>query len=271
MKIPVRWTMEDTFCDAYQSINARSSDLHGHRHFLLTLITRGSGLQILNGKEINFQKGDAFLLSPADFHKNILSGGETYDYYGVKFNFETLDARLSASFGLNKLPMHVTLTESSYKKVLNLFAELIDVPSLAKKSSLANVYKKSLLEQLLILVLSDLEKSNSQQSSPFEVSVLGYVYSRFGEQISVADAASHVGYTTNHFNMRFKQAFGVPFSAYLRTMRLEYAKNLVIAGELSLTEIAFETGFLSLAHFSRVFKKVYGVSPQVYKTKNNEL
>jgi AraC family transcriptional regulator len=91
--------------------------------------------------------------------------------------------------------------------------------------------------------------------------MLGYIYSNFSEDIGVADAAAFAGYTPNYFNTLFRTTFGMPFFEYLRSLRLEYAKNLILAGELSMTEVALESGFLSLSHFSRRFKEKYGVSP----------
>ena len=85
MIMPIRWSMEDKGCDAYHATGVSSSDLHGHHHFLLTLILNGKGVQTLNGQEIPFGPDDLFLLSPADFHKNTVIPGENYDYFGVKF------------------------------------------------------------------------------------------------------------------------------------------------------------------------------------------
>ena len=115
-----------------------------------------------------------------------------------------------------------------------------------------------------------LNQSNKKTSSPFAVRMLEYMYSHFCEHISVNDAAAYVGYTPNHFNKLFRTAFGTPFSEYLWSMRLEYAKNLVLSGEYSMTEVALESGFLSLAHLSRRFKEKYGTSPQKYR-KNSKI
>ena len=73
MSIPTRWQLEKDICDAYEAKEHTSSALHGHYHFLLIYITRGRGVQTLNGSEIPFGEGDMFLLSPADFHKNTVA------------------------------------------------------------------------------------------------------------------------------------------------------------------------------------------------------
>ena len=66
MSMPIRWNLNKNICDAYEKQGSKSSALHGHHHFLITLITGGAGTQVLNGKEIFFEPGDLFLLSPRD-------------------------------------------------------------------------------------------------------------------------------------------------------------------------------------------------------------
>ncbi len=86
------------------------------------------------------------------------------------------------------------------------------------------------------------------------------------------DAASHEewpvrrlarlsGISEAHFARSFKDAFGVPPHRYLLTRRLERAAALLRDTDLSITEIAFETGWKSLGTFGRTFRDVTGESP----------
>lgn len=64
-----------------------------------------------------------------------------------------------------------------------------------------------------------------------------------------------------HFARSFKQAFGVPPHRYLLTRRIERAVALLRDTDLSITEIAFQTGWSSLGTFGRTFRDVTGASP----------
>jgi transcriptional regulator GlxA family with amidase domain len=64
-----------------------------------------------------------------------------------------------------------------------------------------------------------------------------------------------------HFARSFKEAFGVPPHRYLLTRRLERATALLRDTDLSITEIAFQTGWNSLGTFGRTFRDVTGESP----------
>jgi AraC-like DNA-binding protein len=70
---------------------------------------------------------------------------------------------------------------------------------------------------------------------------------------------SHV--SEAHFARSFKDAFGVPPHRYLLTRRIERATALLRDSELSITDIAFQTGWKSLGTFGRTFRDVTGESP----------
>jgi transcriptional regulator GlxA family with amidase domain len=73
--------------------------------------------------------------------------------------------------------------------------------------------------------------------------------------------ASVSGVSPAHFARSFKQAFGVPPHRYLLTRRLERAAALLRDTDLSITQIAFQTGWNSLGTFGRIFRDVTGYSP----------
>jgi len=64
-----------------------------------------------------------------------------------------------------------------------------------------------------------------------------------------------------HFARSFKDAFGVPPHRYLLTRRIERAKTLLRDTELSITDIAFQTGWKSLGTFGRIFRDITAESP----------
>jgi transcriptional regulator GlxA family with amidase domain len=70
-----------------------------------------------------------------------------------------------------------------------------------------------------------------------------------------------------HFARSFKQAFGVPPHRYLLTRRVERATTLLRDTELSITEIAFQTGWGSMGTFGRTFRDVTGESPSAMRVR----
>ena len=74
---------------------------------------------------------------------------------------------------------------------------------------------------------------------------------------------SHVSQA--HFARSFKEAFGVPPHRYLLTRRIERATALLRDTDLSVTEIALQTGWRSLGTFGRIFRDITGAAPSVVR------
>ena len=265
--IPIRWHLQNEVCEAYSVRRQSSSALHGHYCFLITLIISGRGVQTLNGIDIPFSKGQVFILSPADFHKNTLLPGESYDYYGVKFPYELLDKHLSGLCALNKLPLAIKLSNKSFDLAKEIFERLIEECNSDNKKIASDIYIETMIEQLIIISLRESADGAYANQSAFLNRSLGYLYSHFNENISISDAAEYMGYTPNYFNTVFRESMGAPFGQYLRDLRLSYASNLLRSCDMSITEVALESGFESLAHFSRSFHEKYGSSPKEYRRK----
>ncbi|WP_119388291.1 helix-turn-helix transcriptional regulator [Taklimakanibacter lacteus] len=78
------------------------------------------------------------------------------------------------------------------------------------------------------------------------------------------------GTSEAHFARSFRQAFGVPPHRYLLTRRIERAKALLRETELSITEIALQTGWNSLGTFGRIFRDVTGESPGATRARGTD-
>ena len=87
------------------------------------------------------------------------------------------------------------------------------------------------------------------------------------EEWPVHRLAKVSGVSEAHFARSFKDAFGVPPHRYLLTRRIERAKMLLRETELSITDIAFQTGWTSLGTFGRTFRDVTGESPGELRTR----
>lgn len=81
-------------------------------------------------------------------------------------------------------------------------------------------------------------------------------------QSMVADALHVSNYTISRL---FKSQIGIGFSAYVNVKRLEYAKNQLENTNLSVGEIAENSGFSDLRYFSKLFRTHYGITPTDYR------
>ena len=63
----------------------------------------------------------------------------------------------------------------------------------------------------------------------------------------------------------FSSVVGTTIEKYIILQRIEKVKELLVYGELTLSEIAWQTGYSSVQHLSNQFKKIIGMSPMAYK------
>lgn len=77
----------------------------------------------------------------------------------------------------------------------------------------------------------------------------------------LSELASQAG--MNHFklNQAFKQEFGGTVFRVLREIRLETARDLLLSGQMNVTQASFHVGYSSLSHFAKAFRTQYGISP----------
>jgi AraC-like DNA-binding protein len=97
--------------------------------------------------------------------------------------------------------------------------------------------------------------------------VLKYIENDYGSEISLQSAAEVSGFSVTYFSRFFKEATGTNFVDYVHTFRANVAMSMLSNNDESVTEIAFRSGFNSIETFNRVFKKVTGSTPSVFRSK----
>jgi transcriptional regulator GlxA family with amidase domain len=87
------------------------------------------------------------------------------------------------------------------------------------------------------------------------------------EEWPVVRLARVSGVSAAHFAREFRNAFGVPPHRYLLTRRIERATALLRDTNLSITDVAFQTGWQSMGTFGRIFRDITGESPGALRTR----
>jgi AraC-like DNA-binding protein/ligand-binding sensor protein len=87
------------------------------------------------------------------------------------------------------------------------------------------------------------------------------------QEISLGQVAGAVNMSAFYFCKTFKKATGMTFTDYLARVRIEKVKNLLLNPHKRVSEAAYEAGFQSLSQFNRVFRRIAGESPSVYRDK----
>jgi AraC family transcriptional regulator len=98
--------------------------------------------------------------------------------------------------------------------------------------------------------------------------VVDYVDSHLADPIGLTDLAASSGLSRMHFAAQFRAATGLRPHEYLLRRRIERAQTLLLASRLPLCEVALDVGFKSQAHFSTIFARFVGETPNVWRRRN---
>ncbi len=265
-KIPPRWDIGKQLYDAYIVEHVETVPVHWHSHFLINIITSGTGKQIINGKHYALEKGSIVILSPLDFHQNIVDN-DNMSLFTVKFSDKVFYDTISKICSFNDFPIVTTLKDADFETAKYLFSLLIKELS-CQNLTATDTFATALIQQLVILALRCADhKTKALETTPIR-KALAFIQYNFKQNIKVSDVADYVGYSENYFSQKFKSDTGMEFQKYLLDLRLDFAMKLLKFSSLSVTEVCFESGFNTIQHFSTAFKKKFGVSAKNYKSRN---
>ena len=91
-----------------------------------------------------------------------------------------------------------------------------------------------------------------------------YLNRHFEEDISVETLAKLSQLSKSHFGRLFSNSMGISPMEYLKNIRLQHAKKLLLKEYKSITQIAMACGFNSPAYFTKLFKEQYAVTPKEF-------
>jgi AraC-like DNA-binding protein len=91
----------------------------------------------------------------------------------------------------------------------------------------------------------------------------------YARPLNVAALARAALMSPAHFSRQFRAAYGETPYSYLMTRRIERAKALLRAGEMSVTEVCMEVGCSSLGSFSARFTEMVGQTPSTYRARDH--
>ncbi len=266
LKLPnANYFDRDMFYDISSHSVPADYPLHWHDFYEIEYVQSGHAVQIINGHSFEVQPGSAALLSPVDFHcyQNV-SPFDPLKVINIKFSDLILPQNIRSDIYEQHQPV-IGRPDQLEALLLKLHDEYY-----------ANRYGRDTfiiagITQICVLLMRDLPEISSaaefEPRSLIQQAVL-YIRSHYRRPITVDEVAGMIHLTPNYFSEYFKKQTGVKFSAYVQKLRLEFAVSLLKMSDLSIKQVADESGFNSAAYFSNAFKDYFGVSPEQFRRSN---
>lgn len=212
------------------------------------------------------------LTQPGEVHKASFESQINCRFYGLRINTSLLqELAKETTDNYQNLPLFSTpvVADKELSKLIFTFHQLIE------DSKISTLKQQSLLFKILENVLLIYTKNNltlksiGDENQPIQ-RIKDYFNDRYSENISLEELARIANFSPFYFNRAFRKQIGIPPHAYQTQIRIARAKTL-LTSNLSISQVALQTGFSSQSHFGWHFKRVMGVTPKQYVKESNIL
>jgi AraC family transcriptional regulator of arabinose operon len=210
-----------------------------------------------------FPKPGDIVFIPADVTHSFSTVSEnTYTKYWCHFTSNVVFSPLFVHYGfpyfINSVPSNEI--EGSFKNM---------VRNLDKSLPSYTLRIKAAIFEIISCFIDQCLSDHVEYVSPISIRKLHtltqYIDNNLEKDIKIEDLAENVHFNYNYLFQYFKSHLGVTPMQYIYKRRLEKAKYLLTNTDQSLSEIALTTGFCDVFHFSKLFKKNFGISPKDFR------
>lgn len=235
----------------------------GCKQYILIYCVEGEGWVQIGSKKYIISPNTFFIIPKNTTHSYGATENNFWSIYWLHFSgvqADELYERYKENYASQVAK--VLLEESR----LNLFTKIISL--LESGYSMKNVeYTNICLWQLLASFLySQYHKESSYEvtSDRIECSIQ-YMKEHLDKPLSVEDIASHFHYSVSHYFTVFKKKTGYSPLHYFNQMKIQKGCEYLSFTSMSVKEIGFKLGYQDPLYFSRIFKKLMGLSPIQYR------
>ena len=243
----------------------------------LMMVTRGSCVITICNQPFRCGPGDYVIVPPDTLHATHADSRQGVYRYCIHFNWNYTGKPRPATHCVIHpalIPAHLVHRSPAFvprdilhgkaplAPSLDLLGQLAIVPT--STNSMRRVTGRALFLQLLLLILalpSARKPDREQRSVTLALQVRELLSQPVNAQQSVRELLETLGHSYGHLCRLFRQYHGVTPVAYLNAMRVERAKILLRNSQYSARDIATMAGFSSPQYFSRVFRRLTGMTP----------
>ena len=288
-----RWRPDQPLAVLHQRYDeGADTGLYQHVDFYALYVIRGGrGLHVINGHPYPIRAGNVYITPPGSvvgYRDYRALRAEAFCFQAQLFADAELDA-LSTLAGfhdiiiqakdrkadaVNDYQMHLTPThyQTVEQLVEDVFAEM------RRGENVSALIVRGLMFRLLVC-LARVRGSGADGDADAAIvepraagglalsDILHICESRFAEGLTVSQLAALAFLSPSHFSEIFTREVGQPPATYLRGLRLARTQTLLRTTNLSITEIAQQSGFGDSAQLSRAFKAALGITPRDYRAR----
>ena len=248
----------------YISHLKKTYNFKSHFHNNLEIVFCFSGAESIKIDDTFYtlKKGDAAIIFPNTVH----------EYLECAEGKNTETEILAVIFDNKLISGIIPDISSKYTENPIVKSDFVSEDARLAFSKIPNAENDASLLGWTYIVLSELLKvvpvSHLNRDFDLPPKIIEYINKSFKEPLTITHIAGVFGYSPSYIAHIFCDQLKIPFRTYLGAVRSEYAANLIRTSQMTLTEIAYDSGYQSLNTFCRCFKKHFGLTPSQYKKQN---
>ena len=280
----VNQDLNPTFLFSCQ-VDRKESENNYHKHDFIEIgiILKGKGIYHLNDEYVPVKEGDVLFLRFAKDNPKVPK-----DVYRPPLKLSSFEAKYfvgltDVSFcnmRENQIELkdgsNVLHTSGKMRREIFQLCEKMEKENTERKPGSYFMLKAYLTQLLLHIVREEIEPVPAMKGREFEstgknyvaAQIADYLDEHYAEKISLDQIAENMYLSPYYISKIFKSEIGESPIHYLIRVRLEHAKELLEQKEdFGVAEIAEKVGYDDAYHFSKLFKKTYGMSPLKYRNR----
>ena len=234
---------------------------HFHNSYEIYCLAYGNMRYIIGDKIYDLRAGDVALIPKGVIH-NTAYRGEKTERMLINFSYDAVqNIKLLRNFSLGV----ISLSEEAYAQFSLVFAKML------KESEQPDRYSESLnhgyLNEILVILARNGEAYESSELSGYGElmqSAVAYINENYASSLSLDELSAHFSLSKSFFSRKFKEITGFCLSDYITLVRIKNAERLLSESNLTVTEVAYATGFNDSSYFTGVFKRLIGTTPKKY-------
>lgn len=279
----LRYFTQDSNYPFFIQYGFHDTDLYMHMHADFTelvIVLNGTAMHKVDNESYFIKKGDVFVIS-----NNTSHGYEhTHDFRICNIMYRPeilmssdLDIRRLAGFhALFVIEPYLTMERSFQSRLKLQLGDFEQIHSMVacmiqEYTKKADGWKAMLNSYFMMLVVL-LSRAYSMPSSDVKSDIINiaksvsYMESNYADSISIEKLAELSNLSIRHFTRIFRDTYQTTPGNYILSLRMQHACYLMKNTPLSISEIAFQSGFNDSNYFSRQFHKLFDITPRQYRS-----
>ncbi len=244
---------------------AHTSERSGLQSYLFFVVLSGSGALVYEGRKYDLKQNECVFINCRRSYAHMTDSDDLWKLSWCHFYGPSLPSVYDKYCERGGRPVFAP-DEGSFEDIKSVLAELM---SIARSSDyMRDMRINEILSRLLTLIMSESWHPESRVSAPKRAGITNvkeYIDQHYVEKITLDDLSKRFFIDKFYLAKTFRNRFGIPISAYIQSVRITKAKQLLRFSSKTIEEIGCEVGVDNPAYFSRMFKNVEGVSPKMYR------